>query len=74
MIDRYTGGKDIFFNLEIVCDKETWNTLKVRSREGAQIYNNDGIAIDGVDMTRGDSLTLRYYIGAYHILNRQITT
>lgn len=74
MIDRYTGGKDIFFNLEIVCDKETWNTLKVRSREGAQIYNNDGIAIDGVDMTRGDSLTLRYYNGAYHVLNRQTTT
>lgn len=73
MIDRYTGGKDTFFNLEIVCDREMWNTLKVRSREGAQIYNNDGIAIDGVDMTRGDSLTLRYYNGAYHILNKQFT-
>ena len=71
MIDRYTGGKDVFFNLEIVCDKEMWNTLKVRSREGAQIYNNDGIAIDGVDMTKGDCLTLRYYNGAYHIINKQ---
>ena len=74
MIDRYTGGKDTFFNLEIVCDKEMWNKIEVRSRPGAQIYNNDGIAIDGVDMTRGDSLTLRYYNGAYHVLNKQFTT
>jgi hypothetical protein len=74
MIDKSVGGKDIFFNLEIVCDKEMWNRIKVKSRPGAQIYNNDGVAIDGVDMMRGDSLTLRYYNGAYHVLNKQFTT
>lgn len=74
MIDRHAGGKDIFFNIEIVCDKEMWNKIKVKSRPGAQMYNNDGIAIDGIDIMRGDSLTLRYYNGAYHILNKQFTT
>ncbi len=74
MIDKHAGGKDIFFNLEIVCDKEMWNKIKIKSRAGAQMYNNDGIAIDGIDMMRGDSLTLRYYNGAYHILNKQFTT
>lgn len=74
MIDKHAGGKDIFFNLEIVCDKEMWNKIKVKSRPGAQIYDNDGIAIDGIDIMRGDSLTLRYYNGAYHILNKQFTT
>ena len=74
MIDKSVGGKDIFFNLEIVCDKDMWNKIKVKSRPGAQMYNNDGIAIDGIDVMRGDSLTLRYYNGAYHILNKQFTT
>ncbi|WP_456098052.1 hypothetical protein [Porphyromonas sp.] len=74
MIDKHAGGKDVFFNLEIVCDKEMWNKIKIKSRAGAQIYNNDGLAIDGIDMMRGDSLTLRYYNGAYHILNKQFTT
>ena len=69
MIDKHAGGKDIFFNLEIVCDRDMWNKIKVKSRPGAQMYNNDGIAIDGIDMMRGDSLTLRYYNGAYHVLN-----
>lgn len=74
MIDKHAGGKDVFFNLEIVCDKEMWNKIKIKSRAGAQMYNNDGLAIDGIDMMRGDSLTLRYYNGAYHILNKQFTT
>lgn len=74
MIDRHAGGKDIFFNIEIVCDKEMWNKIKVKSRPGAQMYNNDGIAIDGIDIMRGDSLTLRYYNGAYHIVCKQFTT
>jgi len=74
MIDKHAGGKDIFFNLEIVCDKEMWNKIKIKSRAGAQMYNNDGLAIDGIDMMRGDSLTLRYYNGAYHIVCKQFTT
>lgn len=74
MIDKHAGGKDVFFNIEIVCDKEMWNKIKIKSRAGAQMYNNDGIAIDGIDMMRGDSLTLRYYNGAYHIVCKQFTT
>lgn len=74
MIDKHAGGKDIFFNLEIVCDKEMWNKIKIKSRAGAQMYNNDGLAIDGIDIMRGDSLTLRYYNGAYHIVCKQFTT
>lgn len=74
MIDKHAGGKDIFFNLEIVCDKEMWNKIRIKSRAGAQMYNNDGIAIDGIDIMRGDSLTLRYYNGAYHIVCKQFTT
>lgn len=74
MIDKHAGGKDIFFNIEIVCDKEMWNKIRIKSRAGAQMYNNDGLAIDGIDMMRGDSLTLRYYNGAYHIVCKQFTT
>lgn len=74
MIDKHAGGKDVFFNLEIVCDREMWNKIRIKSRAGAQMYNNDGIAIDGIDMMRGDSLTLRYYNGAYHIVCKQFTT
>lgn len=73
MIDKHAGGKDIFFNLEIVCDKEMWNKIRIKSRAGAQMYNNDGLAIDGIDVMRGDSLTLRYYNGAYHIVCKQFT-
>ena len=72
MIDKRTGGKSVIFNLDIVCDRNMWNKIKVNSRVGAQLFNNDGIAIEGVDMARGDALVLRYYDGGYHILSQHL--
>lgn len=72
MIDKRTGGKSVIFNLDIVCDRNMWNKIKVQSRVGAQLFNNDGIAIEGVDMARGDALVLRYYDGGYHILSQHL--
>lgn len=73
-IDRRTGGKDVIFNIEIVCDRSMPNTIRIKTSEGAQIYNNDGTPYPWIDMMRGDSLTLRYYNGAYHIVNKQFAT
>lgn len=73
-IDRRTGGKDVIFNVEIVCDRSMPNTVRIRTSEGAQIYNNDGMPYPWIDMMRGDALSLRYYNGAYHVLNKQFST
>ena len=72
MIDKRTGGKSVIFNLDIVCDRNMWNKIKVNSRVGAQLFNNDGIPIEGVDMARGDALVLRYYDGGYHVLSQHL--
>lgn len=74
IIDRRAGNKDVIFNIEIVCDRNMPNRIKICSRAGAQIYNNDGNAIDGLDMMKGDALCLRYYNGGYHVLFKQYTT
>lgn len=74
MIDRKVGNKDVIFNIEIVCDRNMQNRIKIKSGDGAQIYNNDGNAIDGLDMMQGDALCLRYYNGGYHVLFKQYTT
>ena len=73
-IDKRVGGKELIFNIEIVCDRDMPNRIKICSSAGAQIYNNDGSAIDGLDMMKGDALCLRYYNGGYHILFKQYTT
>lgn len=73
-IDKRVGGKEVIFNIEIVCDRDMPNRIKICSSAGAQIYNNDGSAIDGLDMMKGDALCLRYYNGGYHILFKQYTT
>lgn len=73
-IDKTVDGKEVIFNIEIVCDRNMQNRIKIRSREGAQIYNNDGKAIDGLDMEKGDALCLRYYNGGYHVLFKQYST
>lgn len=71
IVSRRVGGKDVIFNVEIVCDRSMPNRIKVRSQAGARIYNNDGEEIDGLDMMRGDTLCLRYYNGGYHVLFKQ---
>ena len=73
-IDKATGNANIVFDFELVCDKSMPNRLKIRSQTGAQMYNNDGGAISGLDMERGDSITLRYYNGAYMVVNKQCET
>lgn len=74
IIDKRVGNKSVMFNIEIVCDRNMPNRIKIRSRAGAQIYNNDGNAIDGLDMMKGDAICLRYYDGGYHVLFKQYTT
>lgn len=73
-IDKATGNAPVIFDIEIVCDRNMPNRIKVKTQSGAQMYNNDGSAIDGIDMEKGDSLTLRYYNGGYMIINKQYTT
>lgn len=70
-VDNQVNNRVVTFNLEIVCDRDMPNTIRVRSRAGAQIYNNDGDGISYIDMARGDILILRYYNGGYMILSHR---
>ena len=69
-IENVTGKSNIIFDVEIVCDRSMANRLKIKSQTGAQMYNNDGNAIDGIDMERGDVLILRYYNGGYMCIQK----
>lgn len=69
-IENVTGKSNIIFDVEIVCDRSMANRLKIKSQTGAQMYNNDGNAIDGLDMERGDVLILRYYNGGYMCIQK----
>ena len=55
----------VMFDLEIVCDKEMPNTIRIMSQTGAQIYGNNGNDISYISMGKGDVLRLRYYNGKY---------
>lgn len=70
-IDNLVSNAVVMFDLEIVCDRDMPNTIRVRSSTGAQIYNNDGGAQSYIDMARGDILILRYYNGGYMILSHR---
>ena len=70
-VDNATSNANVTFDLEIVCDRDMPNTIRVRSSTGAQIYNNDGGAQSHIDMARGDILILRYYNGGYMILSHR---
>lgn len=67
-INSLVSNAVVMFDLEIVCDRDMPNTIRVRSSTGAQIYNNNGGAHSYIDMAKGDILVLRYYNGGYMII------
>lgn len=73
-VNKQTGNVPTIFDIEIVCDRNMGNRIRVSPQSGCTLYNNDGNSISGIDMERGDSLTLRYYNGGWMIVNKQYTT
>lgn len=66
-IDGITGNVPVQFDLEIVCDRTMPNKIRIYSKSGAFIYDNNGNAINGgIDMAKGDVLRLRYYNGGWN--------
>lgn len=70
-VNKQTNNVPTIFDIEIVCDRNMGNRIRVSPQSGCYLYNNDGDSIDGIDMARGDSLTLRYYNGGWMIVNQQ---
>ena len=73
-VNKQTNNVPTIFDIEIVCDRNMGNRIIVSPQSGCTLYNNDGKSISGIDMERGDSLTLRYYNGGWMIVNKQYTT
>lgn len=73
-VNKQTDNVPTIFDIEIVCDRNMGNRIRVSPQSGCTLYNNDGNSISGIDMERGDSLTLRYYNGGWMIVNKQYTT
>ena len=73
-VNEQTNNVPTIFDIEIVCDRNMGNRIRVSPQSGCTLYNNDGKSISGIDMERGDSLTLRYYNGGWMIVNKQYTT
>lgn len=73
-VNKQTNNVPTIFDIEIVCDRNMGNRIRVSPQSGCTLYNNDGNSISGIDMGRGDSLTLRYYNGGWMIVNKQYTT
>lgn len=73
-VNKQTNNVPTIFDIEIVCDRNMENRIRVSPQSGCTLYNNDGKSISGIDMERGDSLTLRYYNGGWMIVNKQYTT
>ena len=70
-VNKQTNNVPTIFDIEIVCDRNMGNRIRVSPQSGCYLYNNDGDSIDGIAMARGDSLTLRYYNGGWMIVNQQ---
>ena len=73
-VNKQTNNVPTIFDIEIVCDRNMRNRIRVSPQSGCTLYNNDGNSISGIDMERGDSLTLRYYNGGWMVVNKQYTT
>lgn len=73
-VNQQTNNVPTIFDIEIVCDRNMGNRIRVSPQSGCTLYNNDGKSISGLDMERGDSLTLRYYNGGWMVVNKQYTT
>ena len=73
-VNKQTGNVPTIFDIEIVCDRNMGNRIRVSPQSGCTLYNNDGNSISGINMEHGDSLTLRYYNGGWMIVNKQYTT
>lgn len=73
-VNKQTNNVPTIFDIEIVCDRNMGNRIRVSPQSGCTLYNNDGKSISGLDMERGDSLTLRYYNGGWMVVNKQFTT
>lgn len=73
-VNKQTNSVPTIFDIEIVCDRNMGNRIRVSPQSGCTLYNNDGKSISGIDMERGDSLTLRYYNGGWMVVNKQYTT
>ena len=73
-VNKQTNNVPTIFDIEIVCDRNMGNRIRVSPQSGCTLYNNDGKSISGIDMERGDSLTLRYYNGGWMVVNNQYTT
>lgn len=69
-VNKQTNNVPTIFDIEIVCDRNMGNRIRVSPQSGCTLYNNDGNSISGIDMERGDSLTLRYYNGGWMIVNK----
>ena len=66
-VDAITGNVPVQFDVEIVCDRTMPNKIRVNSKSGAYIYDNNGNTIsNGIDMAKGDVLCLRYYNGGWN--------
>ena len=71
VIDSLVNQNVVQFDLEIVCDRSMPNKLRIYSKDGAYIYDNNGNQIsNGIDMAKGDVMRLRYYNGGWNLLFR----
>lgn len=68
-IDGYTDNAAIMFDLEISCDVQMSNKIRLKSSTGAQMYNHKGETIASQDLDKGNAITLRYHNGKYILTN-----
>jgi hypothetical protein len=71
-VDNVVSNVDVTFNLEIVCDRSMNNRIRVRSSDGASLYDNNGNFLSYLEMVHGGILSLRYYNGGYMVLAHKV--